>query len=142
MTMKRWHTLLVSLAATTMLFVPGCSDNSKSSPPEVATPRQPSRSTMHIKVVGKCTNSGGLQLQSSGFTPGGSYQTEAWYPSGEQYPHLAGTGTAGTNGDTPNWRWDCFDGANGKRDPEGTYSLRLTDLATGRKVNSKFKVQY
>jgi hypothetical protein len=85
-----------------------------------------------ITVKGHCNDKGGLRLDGKGFTPGGTYLTQAWYPVSQksrQYTHLQdnGLGVADDKGHTPNWRWDCNDGEKGKPDPRGVYTLMMVD---------------
>ena len=84
----------------------------------------------------------GYGLESSGFTPGGEYLTEVKYPDDTEYAYLKKVGKVGPDGDTPHWWWDCLVTANGERDPEGVYHLKMTDLTTGHSVETTFEVSY
>lgn len=97
-----------------------------------------------VQVTGSCADDGGFRLASSGFTPNGAYLTKAWYPDGTPYAHLidGGKGTAGADGSTPGWTWDCNEGANGQPDPPGIYRLMMIDTPTKRWVKARFEVRY
>ena len=101
---------------------------------------QETKDGLAIKVVGKCTDKGGLRLQSSGFTPNGEYVTTAKFPDGTNYPYLpqGGIGKADENGATPDWRWDCINTPGGFGSQHGTYTITLTDRATGKSVSAQF----
>ena len=102
-----------------------------------------------IRVNGTCANNGVMTLVSSGFTAGGKYRTEAWYPNGEPYTYMRSIGNVVKDSptergatDTPAWEWDCRVTPDGALDPEGVYTLTMTDLATKRKVTATFEVKY
>lgn len=105
---------------------------------------------LNVQLVGDCGTDGGMRLKSSGFTPGGRYQTTATYPDGRTpYTYLSngGVGSADQSGATPFWTWNCFDGSGGESDPEGDYKIRITDIATnaaspGRWVEFTVPVRY
>lgn len=87
----------------------------------------PSASPLEFSVIGECRTVGEkLLAESSGFTPGGQYRSEAWYPGGARYPLDFTVGTANSDG-TVNWGWTCE-----ADDPAGTYTTTVTDLKTGR----------
>ncbi|HZM64124.1 MAG TPA: hypothetical protein VFB59_03260, partial [Candidatus Saccharimonadales bacterium] len=83
------------------------------------------------------------RLSSRGFTPNGEYRTQAWYPDGTPYTHLfdGGKGRADATGSTPNWTWDCKDGANNRPDPNGIYIIKMTDVTTGHWVMARMEVK-
>jgi hypothetical protein len=106
-------------------------------PPKAPKPKGP----LKFRVVGSCTSTEGtLTSVSSGFTPSGPYNTEAWYPSGTPYTMIDNPGYASSRGSTPNWSWPCALGANNKGDPPGTYKLKVTDLTTGKSVRTTLTV--
>ena len=105
-----------------------------SSPQAVTTPT--------IKVIGTCSDPQGFRLQTTGFTPGGAYQTEANYPDGRPYTYLLnnGVGTADAHGNLSNWTWDCKRGANNQPDPNGKYFLEVTNITTNQSATTYFIV--
>ena len=100
----------------------------KPRPTTTSTRTNTPASPIVFRVSGSCTTDGGvLGSTSSGFTPGNRYTIEAWYPNGAPYTNLT-LGNAGTvrPDGSISWQWDCTG------DPPGTYTTRLTDVATGR----------
>ncbi len=115
--------------------------------PPVTVTTKPQDQPLTIKVVGTCSSDGnqGMHLESSGFTPGGTYQTTATYPDGRGYTYLAdgGFGVADSEGHASKWRWNCTVSQDtGQRDPVGVYHVRIWDLATHREADATFTVSY
>lgn len=100
-----------------------------------------SSQSLSFTVIGRCTSDAGtLTSIGRGFTPNGTYTTEVTYPNGDPYVAIDNPGTAAADGSTPNWKWPCAMGANGKGDPPGEYKVKITDNSTGRSVNTTFTV--
>ncbi len=138
----------------------GCTEDAPSSSPEPSPtqseqtetspkPEKPRKSKtpqakgpLMFKIIGNCTSeSGTLTSVSSGFTPGGPYSTEAWYPSGKPYTQISNPGYASGSGSTPGWNWPCAEGETaGKGDPPGEYRAVITDLTTGKSIETSFVV--
>ncbi len=129
---------LVTLAVT----LAGCVSQNNSNNPPVSTPTA-TPTVLSVQLTGSCNDIGGYRLSSTGFTPNGQYRTEAWYPDGKPYLYLLdrGLGKADSSGATPNWKWDCRNGPNGKPDPNGTYHIQMTDLTTGRMAKFTLEVK-
>lgn len=112
-----------------------------------------SKDGLTIQVFGTCGSNPeqkqALRLHASGFTPGGVYMTEAYFPNeaplnGARYRFLKNFGynKAANDGSTPAWTWDCWLAQGTPGDPPGTYKLTLHDLTTGKTVTTNFTVKY
>jgi hypothetical protein len=95
-----------------------------------------------VSMRGKCRSkvSGGVLYPSvKGFTPSGTFTVNAWYPDGSPYRYLHHQGRVGSDGTlrkfadpAVRWGWACGDGANGKPDPAGRYTIQFKDNKTGQ----------
>jgi hypothetical protein len=135
---KTWASLLVLIA----LAGCGSSTPSTGSKSSAAATRGP----LIVKMMGKCrskVNGGVLYPSVKGFTPGGTFTVNAWYPDGSPYRYLHHQGRVGSDGTlrkttdpTVKWGWACGDGANGKSDPathgSKRYTIQFKDDKTGR----------
>jgi hypothetical protein len=135
-----------AVVAIVLPAVPGCGDGeSPADAPATTAPVASSTGSpaaeLRVAVTGTCKDPEGMRLQSSGFTPNGTYTTEVWYPDGKPYTFIA-PGVADAQGATPNWRWNCNVTNTGSPDPAGTYKLRMTDDTTGRSITTNFVVGY
>ena len=95
-------------------------------------------------LIGECdTNGGVLRPDSDNFTPGGGQEASATV-DGEPYPGNDLVTDPGPNtGDGklhPDWQWDCGYGVGGEPDPEGTYTVTVEDLVTGRRASDTFAI--
>ena len=159
---------LLAVAATVAAVLAGCGSitvnsgrsSSSASPSVTASPTPPpspmpsatgtpnglgaTREGLTIQVMGSCSDPQGMRLFARGFTVGGVYVEEVHYPDRQLYTYLAngGVGHVGPNGDAPDWTWDCYTVDRGQHDPAGTYSLKMTDKATGHYVTTTFTVSY
>lgn len=141
----------LAAAIAVVAVVAGCggSDSASDTPKATATERSASSPTpnkkmpkLQFKVTGSCVSGKGtLRSKSSGFTPGGSYTTDAWYPNGRHYTDMNRFGKAWPDGITSSWQWPCdIPDSKGRIDPPGKYKIRMTDNTTGRTVTTYLKV--
>jgi hypothetical protein len=97
-----------------------------------------SSSDPSFKIVGgpcaAVANGGVVYSSSSGFTPNGKYVTQAWV-NGRPIPSsdLHNPGRADVYGRTSSWHWTCLP-------PAGDYTVRITDLSTGKSAQSHFTI--
>lgn len=79
-------------------------------------------------------NGGTLYARGSGFTPNGRYVTQAW-ANGRPIPsgRLHNPGRADVYGRPSGWHWTC-------RPPAGNYTVRITDLSTGKSAQAHFTI--
>jgi hypothetical protein len=84
-----------------------------------------------------------MHLESSGFTPGSTYQFTVSDPDGRQYKYLldGGQGRADDTGRASHWRWNCYISPN-DHDRPGVYHLHIQDLTTHRAADVDFTVSY
>lgn len=142
MTLARKLLLLVSAAMLALLAACNGGDPAPAPAAMPSAPVQPAPPQaapaglppLTATLVGDCNAPGGYRLDSSGFTPGGQYQTRATYSDGRPYNYLlnGGIGVADSLGKTPAWSWNCLDGPNNRPDAAGDYRIEIIDLATGR----------
>ena len=110
-------------------------------PSLVASATDQANVPLTFTVIGSCTSAGGtLTAVGSGFTPNSTYSTEVWYPDGRPYVSIDNPGNADVSGATPDWQWPCALGESDGGDPPGTYKVTITDIATGRTVDTTFEV--
>ncbi|MEU5208820.1 peptidoglycan-binding protein [Streptomyces sp. NPDC020742] len=93
---------------------------------------------LHLEIVGTCTRADQRLInRSSGFTPGGGYTDEVIAPDGSTLQNVFTTGTVNSDGSLK-LAWPCS-----STDLRGTYRVRVTDQATGRRTGwSTFDVRY
>lgn len=135
---------LAAVPLALLLALVGCSDSTSSTPSSAPTPSSTAsaeQEELSFEIIGTCTSEAGtLTSVSSGFTPGGNYTTEAWYPNGDPYLGLDNPGRVADNGSTPAWNWNCALGENEGGDPPGEYRVKITDNATGRSIETTLTV--
>jgi hypothetical protein len=93
---------------------------------------------LEFAIAGSCDRAGRtLHANSSGFTPGGTYSWRVRNPDGTDYTPSADNEDTVEKDGTVSWTWPCK-----AADPQGVYTVQLTDWKTGRKTRLvHFKVE-